>query len=263
MLQQVVVVQNGGRYTLSGPCGTDVHADSGEQTSGRIGVPQRVVGRDILDESGRELLPLLDDLVLKGAANDGSYDVTDSAGLAVLLNPAVDQVVGVQPLVGQGQQVLSLEVADRVTHLVGGGGLVDRGESGGVHGVPSGQHDYVVGHDVPESVSSTLVQLRDIENGPQVGSQHVDGLRVSSPDSGLNHGSIEHVHVELVDDGLGHGGGYGGESSGVLGTSLYPDGRNGDDHSLSTIQRLDLGIVVLGGLDTVGDPLLQLISVRH
>ncbi len=92
---------------------------------------------------------------------------------------------------------------------------------------------------------------------------HVKGLWVPAPDGCLDHACLEHVHVELVQDGLGQCGRGCGETGGILGPGVHAGGRGNDDHLLTIGHHSDLGVVVLGGLQDLLDSLCDLLGVGH
>ena len=119
----------------------------------------------------------------------------------------------------------------------------------------------MVGHDVPQGESSTLVVLGNLEDGFDVGALECDGLGVPSPNGGFDHVGFVHRNVEGVDDGLGGRGGGDGESGCVLDTGVHPVLGDDDDQVLSARFHFDDSVVSVVDLNCVLDDLGDLVRV--
>ena len=121
----------------------------------------------------------------------------------------------------------------------------------------------MVGHDVPQGESGTLVVLGNLEDRFDVGALEGDGLGVPSPNGGFDHVGFVHRDVEGVDDGLGGRGCGGGETGGVLDTGVHPLLGDDDDQVLSAGFDGDRSSVSVVDLNSLFDDLGDLVCVLN
>ncbi len=152
---------------------------------------------------------------------------------------------------------MALEYAHGIAHLHLTDLLVDGCKSGCVHGVPLGDHCQVVGHDVPECESQTLIVLGDIQNRSYISTVHAHCLRVLAPDGGVDHWSLDDAYLELLDQSLNRGRCGAGQSHDELRGSVDPGGGDLDEQLLAAAEDLHISIVAGGNLEQSFDLLSQ------